>query len=311
VSLTRRGPSRLTRFGAVSCALGLLLACSDGGEGEEDGEAAPAASTTTTTTGPEGTFTSLTYNVAGLPQGINPDQNPEQNQPLIGPLLNAYDVVLVQEDFGTYTEVLRAEAEHPHLSDPHPGPQVLNPIGRVEAAVGDGLNIHSRLPIGELERVPWTGCGVASGDCLALKGFAATELTVAEDVGIDLYTLHMEAGSADSALRGDDLAQLAAHLAEHAPGAVIIGGDWNLEYADDPDGDQLRSFLAETGLQDVCDVVDCGADADVIDRFLFRSDDRVTLEPTRHHFERETFVDPAGLPLSDHDPLAVDWSWST
>lgn len=50
---------------------------------------------------------------------------------------------------------------------------------------------------------------------------------------------------------------------------------------------------------------------DVIDRFLFRSDDEVTLTPTRHRFERETFVDPAGRPLSDHDPLAVDWTWSS
>ncbi len=310
-----RGGSPLLRVGAVACTLGVLLACSSGDEGTDEeatgDEAAPARSTTTTTAAPAGTFTSLTYNVAGLPQGVNPDQNPERNQPLISPLLNAYDVVVVQEDFGTYTEVLRADAEHPYLSKPHPGPQVLNPIARVEALVGDGLNIHSRLPIGDLERVPWTGCGAASADCLALKGFAGTELTLAEGVTIDLYTLHLEAGGVDAALRGDDLDQLAAHLAERSPGAVILGGDWNLEYADDPDGEQLRAFLEETGLQDVCEVVDCGADDDVIDRFLFRSDDRVTLEPTRHHFERETFVDSAGLPLSDHDPLAVDWSWST
>ena len=288
----------------------VAAACSDG-SGDDDEAAAPTATTTTTTAAPAGTFTSLTYNVAGLPQGINPDQSPELHQPLISPLLNPYDVVVVQEDFGTYTDVLRAEATHEHRSEPHPGPAALNPIGREAAAVGDGLNILSRLPIGPLERVPWTGCGAASGDCLALKGFAATDLTLAPGVSIDLYTLHVEAGRDDAALRGDDLDQLAAHLATRAPGgAVIIGGDWNLEYADEPDGDQLRGFLAETGLQDVCDVVDCGADADVIDRFLFRSGDGVELTPTRHSFERETFVDAAGAPLSDHDPLAVDWSWT-
>lgn len=303
----------------LACLL-VAAACSDE-DGDDRAEGAAATTTTasttttsaTTTSTPPvtGSFTSLSYNVAGLPQGVNPDQDPELHQPLIAPLLNAYDVVLVQEDFGTYTEVLRAEAEHAHLSEPHPGPQVLNPIGRAEAVVGDGLNIHSRLPIGDLERVPWTGCGAASADCLALKGFAGTELSLAEGVAVDLYTLHVEAGGEDSALRGDDLDQLAAHLAERSPGAVVIGGDWNLEYADDPDGDQLRAFLAETGLEDVCDVLDCGADDDVIDRFLFRSDDVMTLTPMRHRFERETFVGPAGEPLSDHDPLAVDWSWST
>jgi len=283
----------------------LLAACSGG---DDDSGRAEEPSTTT---GASGTFTSLTYNVAGLPQGINPDQFPERNTPLISPLLNGYDVVVVQEDFGVYTDVLRADADHEFMSEPHPGPGELNPIARATAAVGDGLNILSRLPIGPLDRVPWTGCGDTSADCLALKGFARTPLTLADGVTVDLYTLHMEAGGVDTAIRGDDLDQLAAYLAESSPGALLIGGDWNLNYDEVPDGDQLRGFMEETGLQDVCDVVDCGADDDVIDRFLFRSGDDVTLRPTSHRFERETFVDPSGAPLSDHDPLAVEWSWST
>ncbi len=288
-------------------ALALVTAACSGGGDDDD----PQAGGTTTTTGPSGTFTSLTYNVAGLPQGINPDQFPERNTPIISPLLNAYDVVVVQEDFGSYTDLLRAEADHEHMSEPHPGPAVMNPIGRAGAGVGDGLNILSRFPIGPLDRVPWTNCGSASADCLALKGFAATTLTLDDDVTVALYTLHMEAGGVDTALRGEDLDQLASYLEEHTPGAVLIGGDWNLNYDESPDGEQLRGFMEETGLQDVCDVVDCGEDDDVIDRFLFRSGDDVTLRPTSHRFERETFVDPAGAPLSDHDPLAVEWSWST
>ena len=47
----------------------------------------------------EGTFTALTYNVAGLPDGINPDQHPLVNTPKISPRLNNYDVVNVREDF--------------------------------------------------------------------------------------------------------------------------------------------------------------------------------------------------------------------
>ncbi len=283
-----------------------VAACSGGGD-----ESGPQDDEPSTTVGTSGTFTSLTYNVAGLPQGINPDQFPERNTPIISPLLNAYDVVLVQEDFGIYTDVLRADVDHEFVTDPHPGPGELNPIAREGAAVGDGLNILSRLPIGALDRVPWTGCGDASADCLALKGFAATTLTLAEDVTVALYTLHMEAGGVDTALRADDLDQLAAYMEANTPGAVLIGGDWNLNYDEAPDGEQLRAFMEETGLQDVCDVVDCGADDDVIDRFLFRSGDDVTLTPTSHQFERRTFADPAGAPLSDHDPLAVEWSWST
>lgn len=290
-------------------AVALVVACSgDGGSGDEQGEAS-----STTAAGESGAFTALAYNVAGLPQGINDDQFPEQHQPIISPLLNDYDVVLLQEDFGFYTDVLRADADHEFQSEPHPGPEILNPIDRDTAVVGDGLNVLSRLPIGELDRVPWTGCAPASADCLALKGFAATTLTVADDVTVDLYDLHMEAGgeAADEAVRGEALDQLADYLDRHSSEAVIIGGDWNLRYADDPDGDQLSGFLDETGLQDVCEVIDCGADDDVIDRFFFRSGGDVTLTPTSHAFERERFVNAAGMPLSDHDALAVDWSWAT
>ena len=46
-----------------------------------------------------GSFTMLTYNVAGLPDGLNDDQNPEVNIPQMAPHLNPYDLVVVQEDF--------------------------------------------------------------------------------------------------------------------------------------------------------------------------------------------------------------------
>ena len=54
---------------------------------------------------------------------------------------------------------------------------------------------------------------------------------------------------------------------------MIIGGDWNLTYDEEPDGTHLHGFVRENGLSDVCDVLDCGEDDDVIDRFFFRSTD--------------------------------------
>lgn len=309
----------------TAAAVALLLiagaaACSSDGGDEPD--AAGSGDTTTSAAeaddeAPSGAFSALTYNVAGLPQGINDDQFPEQHQPLISPLLNDYDVVVLQEDFGFYTDLLRADATHEFQSDPHPGPEELNPIAREGAATGDGLNVLSRLPIGPLERVPWQTCAPAAADCLALKGFARNDLQLAggdhETTVIDLYNLHMEAGSEedDNVARGNDLDDLAAYLDEHsADRAVIIGGDWNLSYDEEPDGTQLRDFLAETGLQDVCEVVDCGADDDVIDRFFFRSGGGVELTPASHSFERDVFVNADGGPLSDHDALRVDWEWT-
>ena len=52
----------------------------------------PASAATT------GSFNVLTYNVAGLPEGLS-SGHPETNTPLISPRLGAYDIVNVQEDF--------------------------------------------------------------------------------------------------------------------------------------------------------------------------------------------------------------------
>ena len=289
-------------------------ACSSDDSGT-DAEATPrtneAGEQVTGDTVARGSFSVLAYNVAGLPEGIS-GSSPEANAPVISPLLNAYDVVLLQEDFDFYTDLLRAGADHEHMSEPHPGPEIVNPIDRASAAVGDGLNILSRLPISELDRVPWLGCGEASADCLALKGFAATTLELNLMADIDVYTLHMEAGGEDEALRGDDLDELAAYLAANSEDrAVIIGGDWNLHTDEEPDASQFADFLAETGLTDVCVEIDCGEDADEIDKVVFRSSRDVQLTPTSHRFERDLFVDAAGEPLSDHDALHVDFDWES
>jgi hypothetical protein len=60
----------------------------------------------------------------------------------------------------------------------------------------------------------------------------------------------------------------------------------------------------------VCGVLDCGDDADRIDKFVFRSGGGVTIAPLTHRFERETFRRDDGAPLSDHDPLAVTFGWT-
>lgn len=290
------------RSALVLLAVAVVAGCSGGG-GDEPGSAATTTAAEEATPGQE--VRVLTYNVAGLPEGIS-GSHPEANSPRISPRLNDYDLVLLQEDFGFYTDLIRADAELEHLTEPHPGPGELNPIHRDSAAVGDGLNILSRWPLGEVHREPWTGCGMAAADCLALKGFAATTVALDGGLQVDVITLHAEAGDEDSQLRADDLDQLAGFLEANEGGrAVLIGGDWNLHTAEEPDGSQFDAFLERTGLTDTCQVVDCGADADEIDKIVFRSGGGVTLTPLDHHFERETFQDDQGEPLSDHDPLAV------
>ena len=127
-----------------------------------------------------GTFTLLTYNVAGLPEPLSGSE-PATNSPLISPLLNAYDVVLLQEDWvdvlaedgqrpaGTedvprtgYHDLVVRDADHAHRSTPMsspPPPQ--NTVLRLPTGPtlsGDGLNHLSRLPLGDVTREMWDAC---------------------------------------------------------------------------------------------------------------------------------------------------------
>jgi hypothetical protein len=61
----------------------------------------------------------LSYNVAGLPEGIS-SSHPEHNSPLISPLLNDYDIALLQEDFSYHAQIVSA-SQHPHVSPPYTG----------------------------------------------------------------------------------------------------------------------------------------------------------------------------------------------
>lgn len=286
-------------------------------------------------TGPErtGQFRALTYNVAGLPEPLSGSE-PSINTPEISPLLNAYDLVLVQEDwaipdpppgppfdqFELYHHLLVADVTHPYLSEPKPIPLGTDPA-RPTALLSDGLNRMSRFPFGELTRVMWPSCfgGLdtsdgGAGDCLAQKGFSVARTELTPGVEVDVYNLHAEAGNTetDIPMRAEDFEVLAEFIDTYSAGrAVIVGGDYNLHTDRPHDAEIFDDFRDATGLADVCEVVDCGADLHRIDKFTFRSGGGVTLEPLTHRFERDVFVrESDGEPLSDHDALAVDFAWT-
>ena len=304
----------------------------------------------------KGEFVALTYNVAGLPQGIS-GSDPATNSRRISPRLNAYDLVLLQEDWADPVEAapvlffhdeIVSEANHPYQSEPAPPPMGTDlrrfPSG--PPLIADGLNRLSRFPFGTIERHMWETCfgefpvavveavldalglldpiedaGLGdlvdggAADCGAQKGFSVARTKLGDGVEVDIYNLHGEAGSSsrDRTARAEGFDQLAAFVQEHSDGrAVIIGGDTNLHT--EPDSGRVEDkqvwtdFQTATGVSDVCGVLDCGADAGVIDKFAFRSGGGVELTPLTYRFEREQFTHD-GEPLSDHDPLAVRFAW--
>jgi hypothetical protein len=244
----------------------------------------------------------LTYNVAGLP-GLVSHSDPEVNIPLISPLLNHYDIALVQEDF-SYHARLSARAEHAYRSEP---------MSHSLALVADGLNWFSRFPLGWIHRVRWAQCNGYVGaacDCLADKGFSFSEVTLAPGVSVDVYNVHGEAGASqlDMDVRRDNFEQLADYLrARSRDHAVIVAGDTNLRVTPE-DNETLERFLALTGLTDACRRFGCGEER--IDRVFFGSSARVHLEVLGWWTDRR-FVDAEGGPLSDHPAVGVEVSWRT
>lgn len=336
--------SKVGRAGGV--ALVLLVAAALAGCSGDDGDKAStsttaragASSTTTTTTiAPQkwdGEVNALTYNVAGLPDVLS-GSNPERNTDLIGPRLNDFDLVLMQETWKSpnpnplaptrvYHEILEGHSTHKYKAEMAPQPLGGNP-DRPSALLADGLGLFSNLAIGPTTRTAWAGCfGGAdtkdggAADCLATKGFALTRVTLAEGVEVDVYDLHGEAGSTakDQELQRADFEQLAAFITENSKGrAVIVGGDTNLHTDEEPENAQdvedtkiWEEFLAATGLTDACTAADC-PDTGRIDKFAFRSGGGVDLGVAAYAVETKRFQRDDGEQLSDHEAVSVRFGW--
>ncbi|MEU0844386.1 jacalin-like lectin [Streptomyces sp. NPDC005962] len=273
-----------------------------------------ATATSGAATPASGSFNVLTYNVAGLPEGLS-SGHPEKNTPLISPRLGPYDIVNVQEDFN-YHAALYAGDDHPYRTPTSGG-----------AAFGDGLNTLSDLPYDDFERVKWTKCN--GTDCLTPKGFTLARVRLAEGAYLDLYNVHTNAGTtdADLAARRANVTQLSDYITANSAGnAVLVMGDTNTRYtrADD----NIRDLATRNGLTDawvnlvrggsappagsdalVCDPENVTNTCEVVDKVLYRSGPLLSLTATRYNNENTSFLDTEGKPLSDHYPHTVDFSW--
>ena len=242
----------------------------------------------------------LSYNVAGLPVQVS-DVTPDVDNPKISPLLNAYPLALVQEDF-FYHEGLTAEIEHPFVSEPFPA----DPM---RMGMGDGLNRFSQTPFTDHERQQWYDCNGTldcSSDCLARKGWSFARHTVADGVEIDIYNLHMEAGGCieDLEIRLQATLDLADAIAERSAGrAIVVAGDFNLRESDPEDVQPLINCVEGAGLTDTCmGIPDCD---DHIDHIMIRDGETVTLEAMQWWVAEEFVDERTGLPLSDPPAIAA------
>ncbi|SMF38839.1 jacalin-like lectin [Streptomyces sp. Amel2xC10] len=262
-----------------------------------------------------GSFDVLTYNVAGLPEGLSSGR-PATNTPLISPRLAPYDIVNVQEDFN-YHAALYAGDDHPYRTATSGG-----------AGFGDGLNTLSDHPFQDFERVRWNDC--TGTNCLTPKGFTLARVRLAEGVFVDVYNVHTNADDSNAALaaRRANIAQLSDFVRANSSGnAVIVMGDTNTRYT--RAGDTIRTLADDNGLTDawvrlvkggtrpaqgtdalLCPTTAPRDDCEVVDKILYRGGPLFSLTADRYHNEWASFLDSAGGNLSDHFPHTVDFSYT-
>jgi hypothetical protein len=184
-----------------------------------------------------GTFTALSYNVAGLPEPLSGSE-PATNSALISPLLNDYELVLLQESWQDplhdarqgglagdvppmmYHHEVVGDADHPYRSEPAPHPHGTDlrraPSG--PTMLSDGLNRLSRLAFGPLTRVMWEQCHGDLAFVVGEEALAATGLDdVLDDAGLGALNHEVDGGSADCmAQKGFSVART-----ELAPGVTV------------------------------------------------------------------------------------------
>jgi hypothetical protein len=298
------------------CGCELMDTASDSVSATVSGQAEESIITTDSSGRVSGSFSTLTYNVAGLLEPIS-SSSPSIYTPVISCLIRDYDIAQVQEDFNYHAALYDTCDNHLYRSSTSGG-----------MGIGSGLNQLSNFPYMDWERVTWTNR--SGSDALTPKGFTMARTRIAEGVYVDFYNLHAQSETTDTALANSrsDILQLLAYIEANSAGnAVIVMGDTNTRYT--RSGQNIKELLIH-GFTDVWiqlmrggnvpefsanALTSCGnptsGDCEVVDKVLYRSSRYITLTPVEYLIENEKFIYTDGSDLSDHWPLKVSWNIST
>ncbi len=267
----------------------------------------------------EGQFNVLSYNVAGLPEGIS-SSHPVLYTSSISKLISDYNIVHVQEDF-CYHDSLLLFDRHMYRTET---------TGCVNATQdgGDGLNTFSDFPIHNVLRFPWTDC--TGWDCYTPKGFSYSQIEIVPGVLIDFYNIHCNAGSSTESLaaRRKNIAQICSYIQTNSAGkAALVFGDFNSRYT--READTIRALL-DLGFQDVwiklvrdddipalgsslgnCDSPRTKPDCERVDKVFYRGNDKIEFTPTDYMLDDERFYYQGSdtLELSDHWPVFATFQY--
>lgn len=179
----------------------------------------------------EGTLNIVSFNVDGLPVPSflsSTKRKPLKSTKIMAEQIDAADcdILCAQEDFN-FHRTLRNGLDMDYATLTSGG-----------AGIGDGLNIFSKYPIYNVNRVAWDsayGIYDCGSDELTPKGILYCTVEIEDGVFVDVYTLHADAWEDDNSMtaKAEQFDQL-IELIETVSGmerAVILTGDFNTNYA--------------------------------------------------------------------------------
>lgn len=194
---------------------------------------------------------------------------------------------------------------------------------------GSGLNTLSNFDWIGYSRVKWETCSNASGgDCLTPKGLTFMRAKIDDGVYVDVYNVHTDAGTEDEdlAARVANLEQVAAYIDTWSVGnAVLVYGDTNSRYT--RAGDNITVFEKQNGLTDpwvelihggkapteetLCENPSTTDECETVDKVFYRGSPVVDLRATKWSYQSTRFLQSNGSILSDHNPISVDFAWTS
>lgn len=255
----------------------------------------------------------LNYNVAGLPRfdGISVAKNQIKIAEYI--VKNSFDIVAVQEDFGSHKNLKKGLLNYDFST---------NHTGGIPG--GDGLNIFTKgMPIYNETRQQWLKSfgNIAEGDTLTPKGLIHTVIYLGRGVYVDIYNIHADAfdtqGSREARESNfNQVADLICKNYEKHNRPVIITGDFNTMYhaMAEANSNMYAIFQERCGLKDAWIELKNNADYfdfskwysqgdywgewDSVERFMYKGGGGIELEAV--DFEYTWIVNNEGMRVSDH-----------
>lgn len=268
-------------------------------------------------------LTIISSNVGGLPIPSVFSENKKvvpKAEVVLGEMLNesGIDIICIQEDFQFHSLLAKGMTNYPYRTFTSGG-----------IPAGDGLNVFSKYPIYNIDRVAWkdfNGLLTAANDGLTPKGFLKCTVDV-DGLLIDVYDIHTDANGSldDQKAKRKQFRQLSDYINENSYGRpVLITGDFNCTLHGDRYTNYYETMIVEQGYRDAWAEVVNGGDYfrgsnaseliaeynrkyvdfwgywDSVERVAYRDGDGAVITPVEFEYNYYTNSDTDLMALTDH-----------